>query len=124
MDTRSKILTLDAARRLAPPVVLAAGCFDVLRAEHTRELRGIRARHAGSRLVVAVLPLAGALLEQRARAELAAALRMVDYVVIADPGDVDALVECLKPAETARLEPLDARLIRQLKEHVRDRQTR
>jgi glycerol-3-phosphate cytidylyltransferase-like family protein len=74
-----------------------------------------------------VLPLAGELLSQRARAELVAALRVVDYVVTADDGDVERLTESLKPAEVARLEAEHARRnalwARQLREHVHRCQT-
>ena len=124
MDTRIKILSLDAARRLAPPPVLAAGYFDVLRAAHVRELAELRRRFPGSPLVAAVLPLAGALLDQRARAELAAALRVVDYVVIPERPDVYTLAETLQPAFIARMEAADASRARQLTEHVLRRQNR
>ena len=51
-----------------------------------------------------------------------AALRVVDYVVAADHGDVDALIASLKPVHLARLEAADARRARQLIEHVQRRQ--
>ena len=108
-----------AARRIAPPVAMATGFFDVLRAEHIRELRAIR---DGGALLVVVLPLAGEILGQRSRAELVAGLRMVDYVVAADHGDVDALIDALKPVRLARLEVADARRARQLTDHVHRRQ--
>ena len=120
MDTRTKILTAAAARRIAPPVAMATGFFDVLRAEHLRELSALKSNGA---LLVAVLPLAGELLDQRSRAELVAGLRMVDYVVAADRGDVDALIDALKPLHLARLETADARRARQLTEHVQRRQS-
>jgi bifunctional ADP-heptose synthase (sugar kinase/adenylyltransferase) len=120
VDTRTKILTVAAARRIAPPVVVATGFFDVLRAEHVRELSEIR---EGGPLLVVVLPLAEELLDQRSRAELVAGLRMVDYVVAADHGDVDVIVESLKPVRLARLEAADARRARQLIDHVQRRQS-
>jgi bifunctional ADP-heptose synthase (sugar kinase/adenylyltransferase) len=120
VDTRTKILTAAAARRIASPVVVATGYFDVLRAEHVRELRDIR---GGDGLLVVVLPLDGELLDQRSRAELVAGLRMVDYVVAADHGDADALIDSLKPVRVARLETADARRARQLTDHVQRRQT-
>ena len=73
--------------------------------------------------MVVVLPLAGELLPQRARAELAAALRMVDYVVIADDTAPDALLASLEPAQLVRLEEVHAARKRQLMEHVQRRQT-
>jgi len=121
MDTRSKILTPAAARRLPPPLAVATGYFEILRAELVRELCEARERVAGSALVAVVLPLANAALDQRARAELAAGLRMVDYVVIADDEDPGALIDSLKPAALARLEEAEARRARELKEHVRSR---
>jgi glycerol-3-phosphate cytidylyltransferase-like family protein len=123
VDTRSKILTADAARRISAPVTVVTGFFDVLRAEHARELRQAREKGCGHALLVVVLPLAGALLGQRARAEMAAGLRVVDYVVAADQADAAALIDSLKPAHLARLEEADARRARQLIEHVQHRQT-
>ena len=78
MDTRSKILNADAAPRACTVVT---GAFDVLLAADARELAEIRASHPNRPLLVVVLPLPAPLLPQRARAELVAALRMVDYVV-------------------------------------------
>ena len=119
MDTRSKILTLAAAFKLRPPLAIATGYFDVLRSEHARELAGVR-HHP---LLVIVLPLADEILALPARAELVAALRVVDYVVTADYGDLDRLIESLKPVELVRLEAADGRRARQLMEHVHSRQT-
>ena len=118
MDTRSKILTLAAALELPTVAAIVTGYFDVLRVEHLHELGRVRGRP----LLVVVLPLAGEIVPQRARAELIAALRMVDYVVIADDGDVERLIDGLRPVEFARLEEADARRARRLIEHVR-RQT-
>lgn len=119
MDTRSKILTLAAALELRPPVAVATGYFDVLRAEHARELA--RMRHHP--LLVIVLPLANEILSLPARAELVAALRVVDYVVTADHGDADRLIESLEPVEFVRMEAADRSRARQLIEHVHRRQT-
>ncbi len=119
VDTRSKILTLAAALELRPPVAIVSGYFDVLRAEDARELG--RVRHHP--LLVVVLPLANEILSQRARAELVAALRVVDYVVTADHGDVERLVGGLRPVEFVRLEAAHARRASELMEHVHRRQT-
>jgi bifunctional ADP-heptose synthase (sugar kinase/adenylyltransferase) len=125
VDTRNKILTpASLALPLPGPVALVAGHFDIIRAEHARELQAVRDRAAARTLVVAVLPLAAELLPQRVRAELVAALRMVDYVVIADTAELESLVDALKPAEVVRLEAADAQRTRQLIEHVHSRQTR
>jgi len=118
MDTRSKILTLAAALELRPPVAIATGYFDVLRVGDARELA--RVRHHP--LLVVVLPLGGEILSQRARAELVAALRVVDYVVTADDGDVERLVTGLRPLEFVRLEAAEARRASELIEHVHRRQ--
>jgi hypothetical protein len=119
MDTRSKILTLAAALELRPAPAIATGYFDVLRAEDARDFG--RVRHHP--LLVVVLPLANQILSQRARAELVAALRVVDYVVTADYGDVERLIDGLRPVEFVRLEEADARRASQLIEHVHRRQT-
>jgi hypothetical protein len=115
MDTRTKIVTPDA---VPPGCTAVTAYFDVLLAEHVRALEGL-----ARPLVVAVLPRAGELLSQRARAELAAGLRMVDYVVIADDTGAEALLARLRPARIVRMEEDDARRIRQLMEHVRNRQS-
>jgi bifunctional ADP-heptose synthase (sugar kinase/adenylyltransferase) len=119
MDTRNKILSADAAPRGATVVT---GTFDVIRAEDARELEAIR-RRTGGPLVAIVLPLEDALLPQRARAELVAALRMVDYVLITDDGHPDALLASLQPSQVVRLEAVHADRKRQLMEHVHRRQT-
>jgi glycerol-3-phosphate cytidylyltransferase-like family protein len=119
VDTRSKILTLAAALELRPPIAIATGYFDVLRAEDARELG--RVRHHP--LLVVVLPLANEILSLSARAEMVAALRVVDYVVTADDGDVERLVSELQPVEFVRLETAEARRTSQLIEHVHRRQT-
>jgi glycerol-3-phosphate cytidylyltransferase-like family protein len=119
VDTRSKILTLAAALELRPPIAIATGYFDVLRAEDARELG--RVRHHP--LLVVVLPLANEILSLSARAEMVAALRVVDYVVTADDGDVERLVSELQPVEFVRLEAADAHRASQLIEHVHRRQT-
>jgi bifunctional ADP-heptose synthase (sugar kinase/adenylyltransferase) len=128
MDTRRKILSPAAAVQLAgqlPPdsLTVVTGYFDVLRAEHTRDLREVRERAPAQPLLAVVLPLAGEILHQRARAELVAALYMVDYVVAIGESDAAGLIECLKPTVLVRLEEADARRIRQLTEHVHRRQT-
>jgi bifunctional ADP-heptose synthase (sugar kinase/adenylyltransferase) len=115
MDTRTKIVSPGAVPRGATVVT---GTFDVIRAADARELGAM-----GRPLVAVVLPLAGELLPQRARAELAAGLRMVDYVLITDDGHPDALLASLHPAAVVRLETVHADRKRQLIEHVHRRQT-
>ena len=111
MDTRRKILSREELRReLArrreggARIVLANGCFDVLHAGHIRYLEG--AEREGDLLVVAINSdaserrLKGAarpFLPQQARAELVAALAAVDYVVVFDEPNVEALLTELRP---------------------------
>jgi bifunctional ADP-heptose synthase (sugar kinase/adenylyltransferase) len=117
MDTRRKILSLDAAGRLPRGSVTAVtGCFDALRAVHARRLAALPRP-----LLAVVLPCADALLPQRARAEMVAALRVVDYVVIAEERVLDALIEGLAPRDLVRMEAGDAASVRQLIEHVHGR---
>jgi glycerol-3-phosphate cytidylyltransferase-like family protein len=120
MDTRSKIISSAALSGLVTgEAVLVTGYFDILRASHIRALRQIQA----GMLVVAVRPHPGAVLPLRARAELVAALRMVDYVVIADDREVDTLVTALRPARIVHLEDADLERARELKQHVQSRQS-
>jgi bifunctional ADP-heptose synthase (sugar kinase/adenylyltransferase) len=129
VDTRSKILTLDAALQLpllplTPLLTVVTGYFDVLRAEHVRDLQRARDSAPDRSLLAIVLPGAAPLLDQRARAELVAALRVVDYVVIADDRDLDHIVAAFPPSQLVRLEAADECRSRQLMEHVRNRQAR
>jgi len=102
--------------QVAPGATVVTGYFDVLQAADVRDLAGL------ARPVVAVvLPLEGELLPQRARAELVAGLRIIDYVVIASGAGV---VEQLRAAVVVKMEEAQAQRARQLKEHVRQRQTR
>ena len=125
MDTRSKILTPAAALALSParPLVVVKGYFDILRAGHTRSLDEIRRRTSAATLLAIVLPLDHSLLPLAGRAELVAALRMVDYVLLGDREDLSRLVSSLRPAETVSLEDADMRRARQLIEHVHRRQS-
>jgi rfaE bifunctional protein nucleotidyltransferase chain/domain len=91
-------------RRSAAKVVLANGCFDTLHVGHVRYLEG--ARNEGDVLVAAVnsdssvCGLKGPgrpILPESARANLVAALRAVDYVVLFSESNVEALLEFLRP---------------------------
>ena len=84
MDTRAKILGADEVRvRLdGKQVRWISGHFDPLLADHVRQLR--QAVESGKLLVVEVTDSPKPLLPARARAELVAALSIVDYVVISD----------------------------------------
>jgi glycerol-3-phosphate cytidylyltransferase-like family protein len=119
VDTRSKILTSTAALAIsARPMVIVTGKFDVLRAAHARALGEARTRSGASALLTVVLPCEGELLPQRARAELAASLRVVDYVVAGGLMELKTLMQALGPAEVVSLEDVEERLSRELKDLV------
>jgi bifunctional ADP-heptose synthase (sugar kinase/adenylyltransferase) len=82
LDTRSKIIPLEQARaqQRGKPACWVTGHFDPLLAEHVRRLREQVA--PGRLLIVEVTNPDRPLLPQQARAELVAALTMVDYVVL------------------------------------------
>ncbi|HMI51105.1 MAG TPA: adenylyltransferase/cytidyltransferase family protein [Candidatus Saccharimonadales bacterium] len=110
-DSSRKILSLESLRealaerkRSGERVVFANGCFDTLHVGHVRYLEG--ARKEGDLLVVgvnadsSVKNLKGPgrpILDEQARAKLVAALRAVDYVVLFDEPNVEALLETLRP---------------------------
>ncbi len=100
-DLRAQIA---ADRREGRAIAFANGCFDVLHVGHVRYLQGAAAE--ADRLVVAVNDddsvrrMKGAnrpVLPAADRAELVAALRGVDYVVIFPDDTVARLLELLKP---------------------------
>jgi rfaE bifunctional protein nucleotidyltransferase chain/domain len=111
MDTREKILSreglhdvLDEHRRAGRKVVFANGVFDLLHVGHVRYLQA--AREEGDLLVVGLnsdastRTLKGAgrpILTERARASLVAAVAAVDYVVVFDELDVNALLREFQP---------------------------
>jgi rfaE bifunctional protein nucleotidyltransferase chain/domain len=107
----SKIVTREDLRgklaehkRRGQRIVLANGCFDTLHVGHIRYLAG--ARSEGDILVVgvnadsSVCHLKGPgrpILEEGARAQLVAALRSVDYVVLFAEPNVENLLEEVRP---------------------------
>ena len=103
--SREQLRDLLAERKRAgAKVVFANGCFDTLHVGHIRYLEG--ARREGDILAVAVnsdssvCKLKGPgrpILPEFARAELVAALRAVDYVVLFSEPSVEALLEFLRP---------------------------
>jgi rfaE bifunctional protein nucleotidyltransferase chain/domain len=92
-----------ADRRAGLTVAFANGCFDLLHAGHIRYLQAAAAE--ADRLVVAVNDDAAAgskgpgrpILTAEVRAELVAALRVVDYVTIFSEPTVTELLELLRP---------------------------
>jgi D-glycero-beta-D-manno-heptose 1-phosphate adenylyltransferase len=107
----SKIISRDQLReklaghkRRGECIVFANGCFDTLHVGHVRHLEG--AKKEGDVLVVgvnsdrSVCALKGPgrpILDESARAQLVGALRAVDYVVIFDEPNVEALLETIRP---------------------------
>jgi rfaE bifunctional protein nucleotidyltransferase chain/domain len=93
-----------ADREAGCRISFANGCFDILHVGHVRYLEG--AAREGDRLVVAInddeseRALKGPgrpILPATARAELVAALRAVDYVVLFPELTVERLLRQLKP---------------------------
>jgi len=125
VDTRAKILSASALASLDPPrpLLIVVGRFDVLRTDTARELAEARSRTGAASLLAALRPLADELAPLAARAEMAAALRVVDYVFVAESGDLASLPASLRSAEILNLEEAEARRIRQLIEHVHSRQS-
>ena len=110
-EAASKIVARDVLRarltehkRHGRRIVFANGCFDTLHVGHIRYLEG--ARREGDVLVVGVNAdssvgsLKGPgrpILDENARAQLVAALRCVDFVVLFAEPNVEALLEWLRP---------------------------
>jgi rfaE bifunctional protein nucleotidyltransferase chain/domain len=110
-DAQSKIvdrprlqqLLLDEKQR-GRKIVFANGCFDTLHVGHVRYLEG--AKREGDLLVVgvnadsSVCNLKGPgrpILDENARAQLVAALRAVDYVLLFAEPNVESLLSDLRP---------------------------
>jgi rfaE bifunctional protein nucleotidyltransferase chain/domain len=103
--SRERLRELLAEHRSAgAKIVFANGCFDTLHVGHVRYLEG--AGREGDILVVgvnsdsSVCNLKGPgrpILPESARADLVAALRAVDYVVLFSEPNVEALLESLHP---------------------------
>jgi glycerol-3-phosphate cytidylyltransferase-like family protein len=84
MDTRTKI-SRTCLSLSHPKVKLVTGHFDPLLPEHARRLQDLSA--PDQLLIVVVTNPPNPLLSQTARAELVAALSVVDYVVIGEVVD-------------------------------------
>ncbi len=103
--TDAELVTLvDADRAAGRSVAFANGCFDLLHVGHVRYLEA--ARREADRLVVAVNSDASVrglkgpgqpVIDEDARAEIVAALRAVDYVVIFGDATVERLLTTLRP---------------------------
>jgi rfaE bifunctional protein nucleotidyltransferase chain/domain len=111
MNAQAKIVSLEALktrldehRRAGKTIVLANGCFDVLHVGHVRYLQG--AAREGDLLVVGVNSDASVrrlkgqgrpILPETMRAELVAAVAVVNYVVIFGEPSVEVLMRSLRP---------------------------
>lgn len=107
MDSRSKILSLEALEKLrehAGRLKVVTSYMDPLVAGNARRLDELK--QPGDTLLVVITEPDHPILPAAARAELAAALAVVDCVVLAGP-DLPALLEKLQPDELIREEAAD-----------------
>jgi bifunctional ADP-heptose synthase (sugar kinase/adenylyltransferase) len=126
MDTRDKIIDCEHAAALAAQLRqqgaslrAVTGYFDVLVAEHVRRLRQIA--DGSAKLFLVVLDPPAPLLAARARAEMIAALAMVDYVVPAGERAAEGLLSQFAASEIVREESADLLRAERLSQHVQRR---
>ena len=127
MDTRQKILTptqaVETVRRLRAEgrsVRFATGWFDPLLAAHALRLEQLRG--GAARVMAIVTDPSVPILPSRARAELVAALSVVDFVVLSEEERLEDLLARLEATEVLRGEAADEALTQQLIHHVQTRQ--
>jgi bifunctional ADP-heptose synthase (sugar kinase/adenylyltransferase) len=109
VDTRKKIVSSEEAARIASRALVVTGYFDPLLASHAARLRELK---TAKMLMVAIASTKECILPARARAELVAGLRVVDYVVESTDG----------LAPEVRLEQEDSARLEKLIGHVHARQ--
>jgi bifunctional ADP-heptose synthase (sugar kinase/adenylyltransferase) len=126
MDTRAKIVDLARAEEAArqardagKSVKLVSGHFDPLLAAHARRLREIAGEDAA--LFVVIHEPERPILPARARAELVAALGVVDYVLLAEALASEDSFGRLRPDAVYREEAADRRRTLGLMLHVQNR---
>ena len=122
MDTRAKIIDLASAARLRRPGVrlkLIAGYFDVLTPDLVSRLRSLA---DGGLLMAVVVDPPNPLLPARARAELAAALSVIDYVLLLPDVGLEKVLQEIRPDEVVREDMADGKRSQALIEHVHQRQ--
>jgi bifunctional ADP-heptose synthase (sugar kinase/adenylyltransferase) len=79
MDTRSKIVPVEQAEQIAAEgATVVSGFFDPVLASHAERLADLKP--GGAKLLVLIAEPDEPILPARARAELVAGLRIVDYV--------------------------------------------
>lgn len=127
MDTRNKILNEDEATRVARQLRgadirlrVVTGYFDPVLAAHVRRLKELAVPN--TTLMVLVNTAEDSLLDVRSRAELLAALRMVDYVAVPGPSGVKALLERIEPDAICYEEEADRKRTAELAARIRERQ--
>ena len=107
MDTRTKIVPAQEAARIAGQgAIVVSGYFDPLLASHAERLAELK--HHGSKLLVLIAAPGEPILPARARAELVAGLRVVDYVC--ESADGIAADWRLESEDRQRLEELIQRV--------------
>ena len=113
MDTRTKIISNDEARKIADAVIVS-GYFDPILHTHADRLKSLK--KPGQPLLVLIATPANPILPARARAELVAGLACVDSVTEIGSTYPDALTP------RTQLETEDAARLEQLIQHVQSRQ--
>jgi bifunctional ADP-heptose synthase (sugar kinase/adenylyltransferase) len=126
MDTRNKIIPVDRAASIASQlrdrgaaIRVVTGYFDVLVPDHVRRLSEIA--DATGTLFALVLDPPQPLLSRRARAELVAALGVIDYVVPVEEQAAKELLSHFHPGEIVREESADLLRASRLSLHVQGR---
>jgi hypothetical protein len=122
MDTRVKIIDLASAAALPKQggrLKVVTGYFDVLTPDLVRRLRSLS---DGARLIAVVLDPPSPLLPAQARAELAASLGMIDYVLLLPGAGLEMAIEEIRPDEVVREDMADGMRSQTLIEHVHRRQ--
>ncbi len=113
MDTRTKIIPNDAARKIDGAVIVS-GYFDPMIHTHAERLVGLK--KTGQPLIILIATPANPILPSAARAALVAGLGCVDYVTEIGSTYPDGL----KPH--VQLETEDSARLEQLIQHVAIRQ--
>jgi glycerol-3-phosphate cytidylyltransferase-like family protein len=126
VDTRNKILNEDEGQRVARQLRgagirlrVVTGFFDPVLAAHARRLAELAAPN--TTLMVVVNSANDTMLDARSRAELLAALRTVDYVVVPGKTDVSVLLQRIEPDAICREEDADRRRTGELAVRIRER---
>jgi hypothetical protein len=87
VDTRTKILSSPEAARIASRTTVVSGYFDPLLAWHASRLQELKAELKSDLPLLALIATPpDAILSSRARAELVAGIKVVDYVCEAPHG--------------------------------------